>query len=53
MDVNTVRAWLGHSSLETTNIYVEVSMDAKVKAMEAALPNRGAEGLVIGETTRS
>lgn len=41
VDVNTVRAWLGHSSRETTNIYVEVSMDAKVKAMEAALPNRG------------
>lgn len=41
VDVNTVRAWLGHSSLETTNIYVEVSMEAKVKAMEAALPIKG------------
>ena len=41
VDVNTARAWMGHSSLETTNIYVEVGMDAKVKAMEAALPIKG------------
>ena len=41
VDVNTARAWMGHSSLETTNIYVEVGMDVKVKAMEAALPIKG------------
>lgn len=41
VDVNTVRAWMGHSSLETTNVYVEISMEAKVKAMEAALSVKG------------
>ena len=41
VDVNTVRAWLGHSSVETTNIYVEISMDAKIKAIEQCAPIRG------------
>lgn len=41
VDVNTVRAWLGHASLETTNVYVEISMDAKVRAMETGLPIKG------------
>ena len=41
VDVNTVRAWMGHASIETTNVYVEISMDAKVKAMEAGLSIKG------------
>jgi integrase/recombinase XerD len=33
VDVNTIRAWLGHVSLTTTNIYAEVDMEMKAKAL--------------------
>lgn len=33
VDINTIRAWLGHVSLDTTNIYAEVDMDMKAKAL--------------------
>jgi site-specific recombinase XerC len=33
VDINTIRAWLGHVSLETTNIYAEVDMEMKAKAL--------------------
>ena len=33
-DLNTIRAWLGHVSLDTTNIYVEIDIERKRKAME-------------------
>jgi len=33
VDINTVRAWLGHVSLETTNIYAEVDLEMKAKAL--------------------
>ncbi len=29
----TIRAWLGHVSLNTTNIYAEVDMEMKAKAL--------------------
>lgn len=41
VDINTVRAWLGHASLETTNIYAEVNMDTKIRALEKCLPANG------------
>lgn len=28
-DINTIRAWLGHVSVNTTNVYIEVSMQMK------------------------
>jgi len=31
--INTIRAWLGHVSLNTTNIYVEVDLEMKAKAL--------------------
>jgi len=34
VDINTIRAWLGHVSLETTNRYAEVDLDMKAKALE-------------------
>ena len=34
VDINTIRAWLGHVSLETTNRYAEVDMEMKAKALE-------------------
>ena len=33
MDINTIRAWLGHVSLETTNIYAEIDLEMKAKAL--------------------
>ncbi len=34
VDINTIRAWLGHVSINTTNIYVEVNMQMKAAALE-------------------
>ena len=34
VDINTIRAWLGHVSLDTTNIYAEVDLEMKAKALE-------------------
>jgi hypothetical protein len=33
VDVNTIRAWLGHVSLETTNRYVEIDLEMKAQAL--------------------
>jgi integrase/recombinase XerD len=33
VDINTIRAWLGHVSLETTNVYAEVDLEMKAKAL--------------------
>ena len=33
VDINTIRAWLGHVSLETTNIYAEIDLEMKAKAL--------------------
>ena len=38
VDINTIRAWLGHVSLETTNIYVEIDLKAKEEAMKSTCP---------------
>ncbi len=45
VDLNTIRAWLGHVSLDTTNIYAEIDLQMKAKAMELCdagdpIPNR-------------
>lgn len=33
VDINTIRAWLGHVSLDTTNVYAETDLDMKAKAL--------------------
>jgi site-specific recombinase XerC len=33
VDINTIRAWLGHVSLDTTHIYAAVDMEMKAKAL--------------------
>ena len=33
VDINTIRVWLGHVSLDTTNIYAEVDLEMKAKAL--------------------
>jgi site-specific recombinase XerD len=35
VDINTIRAWLGHVSIDTTNIYAEVDLEMKAKALSA------------------
>jgi len=49
VDINTIRAWLGHVSLDTTHIYAEVDMEMKAKALASVditglfqVPQRGA-----------
>lgn len=33
VDINTIRAWLGHVSLDTTHVYAEVDIEMKAKAL--------------------
>jgi integrase/recombinase XerD len=33
VDINTIRRWLGHVSIDTTNIYAESDMEMKAKAL--------------------
>ena len=41
-DINTVRAWLGHVSLATTNLYAETDLATKARALAMCAP--AAEG---------
>ena len=46
VDINTIRAWLGHVSIDTTNIYAEMDLEMKAKALahceisDATIPGR-------------
>lgn len=33
VDINTIRAWLGHVSIDTTNVYAEMDLEMKAKAL--------------------
>jgi site-specific recombinase XerD len=33
VDINTIRAWLGHVSLDTTHVYAEADLEMKAKAL--------------------
>jgi integrase/recombinase XerD len=54
VDINTIRAWLGHESLSTTNVYAEADLEMKAKALDqcdtgegsAYPPWRADEGLM-------
>ena len=39
VDINTIRAWLGHVSLETTNRYAEVDLEMKANAIATCAVN--------------
>ena len=41
VEVNVIRAWLGHVGLETTNRYAEINLRMKQKALEACQPPIG------------
>ena len=45
VDINTIRAWLGHVSIDTTNVYAEVDLEMKAKA----LANCEVEGKTSGK----
>ena len=38
IDINVIRAWLGHVSLDTTNRYAEITLRTKQAALAACLP---------------
>jgi len=33
VDIHTIRAWLGHVSVDTTNVYAEIDLELKAKAL--------------------
>lgn len=41
VEVNVIRAWLGHVSLDTTNRYAEINMRAKYAALQVCEPPVG------------
>ena len=41
VDINTIRAWLGHVSLNTTNIYAETDLETKARALDTCTPSTG------------
>jgi site-specific recombinase XerD len=41
VDINTIRVWLGHVSLNTTNIYAETDLETKARALETCSPSSG------------
>jgi site-specific recombinase XerD len=46
-DLNMIRSWLGHASIETTNLYVEIDLEMKQKTLESCeklLPKTGRKG---------
>jgi len=34
VDLNTIRSWLGHVSLDTTQAYAEIDLEMKARALE-------------------
>lgn len=44
VEINVIRAWLGHVSLETTNRYAEINLRMKAQALEACEPPVNATG---------
>jgi integrase/recombinase XerD len=47
VDLNMIRSWLGHASIETTNLYIEIDLEMKQKTLhscENLLPKTGKKG---------
>jgi integrase/recombinase XerD len=42
-DINTIRGWLGHVSLNTTNVYAEIDLQMKAEALAKCEINGGTE----------
>jgi integrase/recombinase XerD len=52
VDINTIRAWLGHASIETTNIYAEIDLATKAKALATCAIQPGGGGPPIWKDNR-
>ena len=52
VDINTIRAWLGHVSVETTNRYAEVDLEMKAKAIAMCAVTPNEEGTCQGPRWR-
>jgi site-specific recombinase XerD len=50
VDINTIRAWLGHVSLDTTSIYAETDLATKKRAL--ATLDRGRTSKTSGGWSR-
>lgn len=47
VDLNMIRSWLGHASIETTNLYIEIDLEMKQKTLQASeklLPKNSKKG---------
>jgi site-specific recombinase XerD len=44
VEVNVIRAWLGHADLTTTNRYAEITTRAKIEALRSTEPRGASEG---------
>ena len=44
VEVNVIRGWLGHVSLDTTNRYAEITLRAKTAALQTCTSPVRAEG---------
>jgi integrase/recombinase XerD len=59
VDINTIRAWLGHVSVNTTNVYAEVDLEMRAKALAtceirgAVLPKHRKEDVALMQFLRS
>jgi site-specific recombinase XerD len=42
VDIDVIRAWLGHVDVRTTNIYTEINLATKRRALEMCAPRNGA-----------
>src|ERR1035441_8311496 len=42
-DINTIRGWLGHVSLDTTNVYAEIDLQMKAEALAKCEITAGTE----------
>ncbi len=47
VDLNMIRSWLGHASIETTNLYIEIDLEMKQKTLQTSeklLPKNSKKG---------
>lgn len=45
VDINTIRGWLGHALLDTTNVYAEIDLQAKAMALAKCEINTGTQAI--------
>ena len=53
VDLNTIRAWLGHVSLDTTNIYAEIDLEMKSQSDGGVRCRRAGQPTVHGNRTKA